>query len=313
MLDALGREVNYLRVSVTQRCNLNCLYCGTDRPDTDELTANELETIIRAFAKLGFNKVRLTGGEPLLRRNITDIAARIRAVPGIEKLALTTNGVLLADMAASLKNSGVDAVNISLDTTDENNYQRLTGVNALSKVLRGIDAALTVGIGSVRINAVLIRNVNDGDAENLIALARERALDVRFIELMPFSDEGKNEALVVKAEEILQRFPYLTPLEQKDRGGQTAKYYTAPGFQGKIGFISPVSDKFCASCNRVRLLSTGQVRPCLGYERTYDLKPFIDHEDQLIGIIKTAVRSKPAGHNFGCAYGNMHAMNRIGG
>ena len=313
MLDALGREVNYLRVSVTQRCNLNCLYCGTDSPDTHELTAAELEAVARAFAGLGFQKVRLTGGEPLIRQDIIEIAERIGAVPGIQKLAVTTNGVLLEQSAAALKGAGVDAVNVSLDTTDEENYTRLTGVNALQKVLRGLDAALTAGIRHVRVNAVLIRGVNDADAGKLIELAKDRKLDVRFIELMPFSDKGKNEDLVVKEKELLERFSYLAPLPPSERGGQPAKYYSAPGFQGRIGFISPVSDKFCANCNRVRLLSTGKIRPCLGDEATYDLRPYIGNEEKMREVIKTAVYAKPAGHHFECAYGQLHAMNRIGG
>lgn len=312
MLDALGRDVNYLRISVTQRCNLHCMYCGADCPDTGELTAEEISRITAAFVKEGVTKVRLTGGEPLLRRDIAEIAAGIRAVPGVKKLVLTTNGVLLAEQATALRNAGVDAVNVSLDALEEDAYEKLTGANALQKVLSGIDAALHAGL-RLRVNSVLLRGQNEAQAEKLIALARDIPVDVRFIELMPFSEAGRNSAAVIRAEELLERFSFLTPVPAKSDDPSVAKYYTAPGFCGQIGFITPVSDKFCDQCNRIRLLSDGTVRPCLGHERTYDLKPVLHDDKKLREVIRRAIYEKPAGHNFECAYGNLHAMNKIGG
>ena len=160
---------------------------------------------------------------------------------------------------------------------------------------------------------MLIRGENDTQAEKLVDFARDNPVDVRFIELMPFSEQGKNDALVIKAAELLERFPYLTPLPPKKLGESVAKYYTAPGFKGRVGFISPVSEKFCAQCSRVRLLSTGEVRPCLAYDTAYDLKPFLGDEARLVEEIEKAILRKPAGHAFGCDYGNIHAMNKIGG
>ncbi|MCQ2462633.1 MAG: GTP 3',8-cyclase MoaA [Clostridia bacterium] len=312
MKDNLGREINYLRVSVTQRCNLNCVYCGCENPDRDEMTADEIEKAVRAFAKLGINKVRLTGGEPLVRNDITEIACRLRKTDGIKKLVLTTNGVRLFELAQELKAAGVDAINVSLDSLDRENYKKMTGRDALPDVLRGIDRAIECGIKKIRINSVLIRGFNDMQADNLIYYAKDRNVDVRFIELMPFSDAGNNEKLIVKADEILKRFPFLTPVEGT-MAQSVAKYYEAEGFKGKIGFITPVSDKFCSQCNRIRLLSTGKIRPCLGYDTTYDIREYLNDEEKLLSVIEKAISSKPAGHNFECAYGNVHAMNKIGG
>ncbi len=311
MLDSFGRDVNYLRVSVTQRCNLNCLYCGAAAPEGRELTEDEIVTIVAACAGVGVTKVRLTGGEPLLRRDIAEIAARLRALPGIQKLGITTNGVLLSEQAAALREAGIDAVNVSLDTLDAAEYRRLTGADVLGSVLDGIDAALAAGFRRVRVNSVLIRGENEDAAERLIALAKDRPVDVRFIELMPFSESGKNEALVIPAAELLARFPFLVSATEREVG--VAKYYTAAGYAGRIGFIAPVSDKFCAACNRLRLLSTGELRPCLGYEKTFDLNPVLHDPAKLEATIRAAILSKPIGHNFACAYGSMHAMNKIGG
>ena len=312
MLDSFGREVNYLRVSLTQRCNLNCAYCGAGRPDLRELRADEIVRITAVCAALGVSKVRLTGGEPLLRDDVAEIAAGIRGVPGIRKLAVTTNGVCLAQKAAALREAGVDAVNISLDTLDAARYKKLTGKAALPRVLEGVDAALAAGFRHVRINSVLIRGENDGEAEKLIALAKDRPVDVRFIELMPFSSAEQNAARMVTARELLARFPFLTPAGTETDGG-AAKYYYAPGYLGRIGFISPVSDKFCDTCNRLRLLSTGELRPCLGHEQTFDLRPYLDDAGKMKAIVQAAILAKPVGHNFDCAYGGLHAMNKIGG
>ena len=313
MLDSFGRDVSYLRVSVTQRCNLNCSYCGTGAPDPDELTPAQIVTIVRAFASLGVDKVRLTGGEPLARKDIPDIAAGIKEISGIKKLALTTNGVLLEQKARELKNAGVDAVNISLDTLDREKFRKITGRDLLPEVIKGIESAIEAGFGRVRINSVLMRGKNDADAGSLIRLAEKYPVDVRFIELMPFSSAEKNASLMIPQSELLSRFPFLVPQAEKGGASSTAKYYTAEGFLGKIGFISPVSDKFCADCNRIRLLSNGKLRPCLGHEKTYDLKACLDDPEKLVSTIKEAIAAKPVGHNFDCAYGGLHAMNKIGG
>lgn len=316
MIDSFGRKINYLRVSVTKRCNLNCSYCGAECEKDEELSPQEIEKIVRAFARLGITKVRLTGGEPLLRSDICEIAERIGKIDGLKKLAITTNGVLLSKYAERLKKAGVNAVNISLDTTDKKQYKKITGFDLLDKVYEGIDEAEKVGLSPIRLNAVLIRGENDDQAEKLINIAKDRKIDVRFIELMPFSDEGENEKLVIRGEEILKAFPFLKELEGDKKGDfekSVAKYYSAENFKGRIGFITPVSDKFCSECNRIRLLSDGKVRPCLGNSEVFDLMPYINDEELLLKKAKEAILAKPTEHKFSCSYGHSHGLNKIGG
>ena len=316
MIDSYGRKIDYLRISLTKRCNLNCSYCGAECERADELTKDEILKIVNVFAKLGITKVRLTGGEPLVRNDICEIAEGISAIPGIKKLAVTTNGILLSKYAKRLKASGVNTVNISLDTTDKGQYAEITGFDLIHKVFEGIDAAEKAGLAPIRLNAVLIRGRNDDQAEKLIAIAKDRKIDVRFIELMPFSDDGDNERLVVRGEEILSAFPHLKPVESKSRGAfekSVARYYTADGFKGRIGFITPVSDKFCSECNRIRLLSDGKVKPCLGSEKVFDLRPFLNDEELLLEKVQQAILAKPVEHKFSCGYGHSHGLNKIGG
>lgn len=317
MIDSYNRKIDYLRVSVTKRCNLNCSYCGAKTEKAYELSAHEIETIVRAFVKLGITKVRLTGGEPLVRADICDIAQRLGKIDGIKKLAITTNGILLKKYAALLKGSGINAVNISLDTTDRRQYEKITGFDLIDRVFEGIDEAERVGLSPIRLNAVLIRGENDGQAESLISIARDREIDVRFIELMPFSDDGENERLVIKGEELLEKFPFLKKVEDSTKNSfekSVARYYTADGFKGRIGFITPVSEKFCFSCNRIRLLSDGKVRPCLGNDTIFDLREYINDEQLLLQKAKEAILSKPLEHKFSsCSYGHSHGLNKIGG
>ena len=312
MIDSYGRKINYLRVSVTKRCNLNCSYCGACKTDEKELTPEQIERIVKCFASLGFTKVRLTGGEPLVRQDITEIAERISRIDTIKKLAITTNGINLGPMAQQLKKAGVNAVNISLDTTDPVQFRALTGADKLDKVFFGIDECERVGLTPIRLNAVLIRGQNDNQAEKLIEIAKDRNIDVRFIELMPFSDEGENESLIVKGEEILARFPFLKKAHT-EKEKSVAQYYVADNFKGRVGFINPVSDKFCSKCNRIRLLSDGKLKPCLGSDTVFDLMKYIDDEEKLLKQIEKAILSKPTEHKFSCGYGNSHGMNTIGG
>ena len=316
MIDSYGRKINYLRVSVTKRCNLNCSYCGAcNEKDDTELTAEQTEKIVRAFADCGITKVRLTGGEPLVRKDICDIAERISRIDGIKKLALTTNGIRLRELAKPLKEAGISAINISLDTTDKKQYKELTGFDGLQKVFEGISECESVGLSPIRLNAVLIKGQNDSQAENLISIARDRKIDVRFIELMPFSDEGENEKLVIRGEEILRSFPFLraVPSDKTDFEKSVARYYEAEGFKGRIGFITPISDKFCSECNRIRLLSDGKVKACLGNDEVIDLMDVIDDEKLLRERVRHAILSKPMEHKFSCGYGASHGLNKIGG
>ena len=311
MKDNLGREISYLRVSVTQRCNLNCVYCGKSdcaKKET-ELSPGTIEKLVRAFVKCGINKVRITGGEPLVRKDICEITERIHSIGGVETLALTTNGVYLARYAENLKKAGLDSVNISLDSTDGSTYRHLTGADVLKKVLEGIDEAQSAGLSPVKINAVLMKGVNSDGAGELINLAKNRNIDVRFIELMPFSDEGENASLIVTGDEILKEFPFLNPIDYKEG---TARYYSADGFKGRIGLINPITQKFCSDCNRIRLLSDGKVKPCLGYDTAYDIMQFTDDEDRLLEEVKNIILKKPAGHSFENKSAG-HGLNRTGG
>ncbi len=312
LTDSFGRTIDYLRVSVTTRCNLNCVYCG--KPDCEkkeaELTLPQIETLVRAFARCGIRKVRITGGEPLVRADIAAITRAIAQTPGIETVALTTNGVLLAPLAKKLADAGLQSVNISLDSTDGSTYRHLTGADVLQRVLDGIAAAQDAGLSPIKINAVLMKGVNADGAGALIDLARRGPVDVRFIELMPFSDAGETDGLRVTSDELLRQFPFLTPLPED--ANETAQYYTAPDFCGRVGFISPVSHKFCDRCNRVRLLANGSVRLCLAANETFDLLAYLQDEDALCAQIKRLILQKPAAHAFG-RIKTEHGLSRTGG
>ncbi|MBQ6267506.1 MAG: GTP 3',8-cyclase MoaA [Clostridia bacterium] len=311
MKDRFGREITYLRVSVTRRCNLNCVYCGKadcEKKET-ELAPAVIERLVRAFVACGIRKVRITGGEPLVRADVCEIIARLRAIDGVETLALTTNGVLLAQSAAALKQAGLDSVNISLDSTDGSTYRHLTGADVLERVLAGIEAAQTVGLFPIKVNAVLMKGVNSDGAGALIDLAKTRSIDVRFIELMPFSDAGETASLLVTGAELLRRFPFLTPIESE---AGTAKYYTGPGFLGRVGLINPITEKFCADCSRIRLLADGRVKPCLGDETVYDLTPYLDDAPALQREAARCILQKPAGHQFE-SRAAAHGLNETGG
>lgn len=310
MKDNFGREINYLRISVTQRCNFNCPYCSVGKPDINELTAFEIAVFARAFAKAGIKKIRLTGGEPLIRDDISEVAAAVKKAANPETLAVTTNAFLLKEKGYELKKAGVDAVNISLDTLDSECFRRMTGRDAFSAVMNGLYEALSVGFEQVKINTVLIRGVNDGGAEKLISFAKEYPVDVRFIELMPTDGDNNHGEKLVSSKELLSRFPFLSPVSHED---SAAVYYSSEGFRGRIGFISPVSKKFCSSCNRIRLLSNGCVKPCLGQRDVYDLRPFLNDENRLFEEICSVIQKKPAGHRFEDPGGRLISMNQIGG
>lgn len=311
MKDKFGREISYLRISITKRCNLNCVYCGKEECEKKEteLTPDAYYKIAKAFAKCGIKKVRITGGEPLVRGDVADIIRLIRTIPEIQTIALTTNAVYLKDYAKQLKKAGLDSVNISLDSTDGSTYRHLTGADVLNRVTEGIEQAQKVGLFPIKINAVLMKGVNSDGTGELISLAKDNKIDVRFIELMPFFEDVDTADLLVTGEEILKQFPFLEPLP--DEKG-TAKYYSQKGFKGRIGLINPVSDKFCGECNRIRLLCDGKIKPCLGYDTAYDIMPFIDNEEELLKEIKNIILKKPAGHHFEDK-NIAHGLNKTGG
>ena len=325
MFDSCRRDIHYLRLSVTDRCNLRCRYCmpdGAKIPEHEEvLTHEEFLRLAALFAQCGIDTVRITGGEPLVRRGVEQLTAGLKAIPGIRRVALTTNGVLLAQKLPALLAAGLDSVNISLDTLHPETFRRITGKDELAAVQNGIRAALASGI-PVKLNCVPQPGVNEGELESLAALAQEHPLQVRFIEMMPIGFGAGLPGL--SSLELLERFyrrwPQLQPVTRAQEhalGDGPAVYYTVPGWQGSIGFIAAVHGKFCASCNRVRLTSQGFLRPCLASESGTDLRALLRSgadDAALLQAIQNTILAKPREHHFG--QGSMPAtrgMYRIGG
>ena len=325
LIDAFGRRLTYLRVSVTDRCNLRCTYClpeDADFPfgDRDFLSPAEIETMVGALVRLGIRRVRLTGGEPLVRKDLLEIARRLKALPGLENLALSTNGTELARLAPALKEAGVDRVNISVDSLDPERFREITRRGDLAEVWRGVEAALAAGLDPVKLNAVLLQSNRD-DVDRLAALTLDRPLHARFIEVMP---TGVNHHLqpgeFVSADDtqarLEERFGPLIPTELGPRTGP-AKAYRFAGAVGTVGFITPLSHTFCADCNRLRLTSRGELRLCLFADRTYPLRPLLAAADPGAALedeILRVLQEKPAEHNLTQGdYGNLQSFMQIGG
>ena len=307
MFDAYGRNIHYLRLSVTDLCNLRCRYCMPDGVEKLEreavLTYEEFLRLAALFAQCGIDTVRITGGEPLVRRGVEQLTAGLKAIPGIRRVALTTNGVLLAQKLPALLAAGLDSVNISLDTLHPETFRRITGKDELAAVQNGIRAALASGI-PVKLNCVPQPGVNEGELESLAAFAQEHPLQVRFIEMMPIG-MGK-EFHGVSEEELLrilgEKLPRFSPYVGEPLGNGPCHYYDVDGFSGKIGFISAVSHKFCGECNRIRLTSQGFLKTCLQYAAGRDLREVIrsgGSDEVLKAVILEALAGKPDGHVFG--------------
>ncbi|NLP48234.1 MAG: GTP 3',8-cyclase MoaA [Clostridiales bacterium] len=314
--DSFGRNIGYLRISLTRRCNLNCLYCS---PETEaeyyEMTADEIELCSKIFAELGVKKIRLTGGEPTMRHDLAEIVRRIKSLKKIKEIAMTTNALNLSlPLARQLKAAGLDRINIGIDSLDSQTYKAITGADRLDDALKGIDAALEAGFQPLRINVVLVKGINDKEVESFISLARDNPLDVRFIELMPFS-QGKACPSGLSNADILSKHPQLKPLakNENDEASGPCLYYASSEFLGRVGFISPISHKFCSDCNRVRLLSDAVLKPCLGHESEVDLKPYLKDYDSLKTAIERAVFDKPAAHAFESGPCSSRGMRTIGG
>src|SRR2546425_4677407 len=279
MKDQYGRELKDLRISLTDRCNLRCVYCmpaeGIDfRPAEELLADHELLLLVRVAAELGVSRVRLTGGEPTVRPGVVDLVRQIAAIPGIEDVAMTTNGLLLEYLAGPLAEAGLRRVNISLDTMDPQKFFRITRGGRVEKVLSGITAAETAGLRPIKLNSVVVRGFNEDDVVPLAALTLERPWEIRFIEMMPFSSAGDcAEAAVVKSEETMAAIEgALGALEPVDlSGSDPARTYRLPRASGMLGFISPVSQPFCAKCGRLRLTADGRLRLCLLRDDEVDL------------------------------------------
>ena len=322
MFDSTRREIHYLRLSVTDLCNLRCRYCMPDGVEKLEreavLTYEEFLRLAALFAQCGIDTVRVTGGEPLVRRNVAQLVAGLKAIPGIRKVTMTTNGILLAQQLPTLLAAGLDSVNISLDTLRPEVFRQITARDEFAAVQAGLQAALESGL-PVKLNCVPQAGVNEGELEDLAALAENRPLQVRFIEMMPI---GYGAAMpCISGPELRQRFarrwPELQPLTEAAFGDGPAVYYTVPGWQGSIGFIAAVHGKFCASCNRVRLTSQGFLRPCLASEAGCDLRALLRSgadDTQLLAAIRETIWAKPREHHFeDSSMPTTRGMYRIGG
>ena len=317
MVDSFGRDITYMRVSVTELCNLRCRYCMPEegickKTHEQMLTEEEMITAIRAAASLGIRKLRITGGEPLVKNNILSICRRASQVPGIRELCITTNGTLLSALAEPLREAGVRRVNISLDTLDAEKFRYISRCGELSQAADGIRAALEAGFEMVKLNTVLIGGFNDDEIPALAELTRRYPLDLRFIELMPMVESGDfGPEAFLPCTAVLDRLPELRPVSPD---GGVARLYRLPGAQGSIGLISPVSAHFCAACNRIRLTADGKIKPCLHSGEEYSLKG-LAYED-MVEELKRAILCKPSWHGALDAENRSRAgrsMNQIGG
>lgn len=315
MLDGEGRLIEYLRLSVTDRCNCRCTYCmpagGVPMlGHKDILSFEELTEVVGACAQLGVHKVRLTGGEPLVRRGLPELVRMIRAVPGVEELAMTTNATLLAPVAAELHHAGLDRLNVSLDTLDTARYAELTRGGSLEDALAGLAAARDAGFSRTKVNCVLMGGVNDADVPRLAELARTEPIDVRFIELMPMGPcAGWPKARFVPAETVLEAVPGLVPL----RRDGVAELWHAPGWVGNVGLIRPMSHRFCDGCSRIRVTADGRLKPCLHSAAELPLRGL--HGDALLAELRRGIAAKPAYHHMDQDHASQSArdMNEIGG
>ena len=325
MFDRYQRDIHYLRLSVTDLCNLRCRYCMPDGVEKLEreavLTYEEFLRLAALFARCGIDTVRVTGGEPLVRKNVAQLVAGLKETPGIRRVTLTTNAVLLAEQLPALLDAGLDSVNISLDTLRPEVFRQITARDDFAAVQAGLQAALQSGL-PVKLNCVPQAGVNEGELEQLAALAKDNAMQVRFIEMMPI---GYGAAMpCISGPELRARFarrwPELAPLsaaQEHALGDGPAVYYTVPGWQGSIGFIAAVHGKFCASCNRVRLTSQGFLRPCLASETGCDLRDLLRSgadDAQLLAAIRETIWAKPREHHFNdSSMPATRGMYRIGG
>jgi cyclic pyranopterin phosphate synthase len=306
--DKFGRQITDLRISVTDRCNFRCVYCRSADPENyrahDEILSwNELDRLARIFLSLGIRKIRITGGEPLVREGVEDYIARLHAL-GVEDLSMTTNGHLLAERRDRLIQAGMRRINISLDSLDAGKFERITRTKSFANVMRGIDAVQNSCLGPAKVNAVLVRGLNDGEVEAFAAFARERALIMRFIEVMPLdADRHWARELVVPAAEVHRRIDAQWKLEPipHEPSETSRKYRFADGAPGEIGLIASVTQPFCGHCSRIRLTADGKLRTCLFSKEDHDLRPLLRggaSEDDLAAYIGSVVLEKEEGHRI---------------
>lgn len=333
LIDKYGREITYLRISLTDRCNFRCIYCSPSDKNfcfikhQDILRFEEILEIAQVAVKMGMTKIRLTGGEPLVRKGVIAFIEKLRAIEGLEDISMTTNGYYLSEMAESLKKAGLNRVNISLDSLQREKFKMITGFDGLERVLQAIDTSLELGLEPVKINVVLLKGINDDEVENFIQLTYDKPLYVRFIELMPTNHELTqiNQGHFVSADNIKEKmkmkFPDLRPISI-EKGYGPAVYYQLPGAKGMVGFITAVSQHFCAKCNRIRLTAEGKIRPCLFNSREVEIRdrlrkiPMNEKEKREKTIqycLEEAIKIKPFRHHIGNKNLSEFDMSKIGG
>ena len=307
LIDPFGRSIDYVRLSVTDQCDLRCFYCMPKGfKDFEEpehwLSFDEIERVMRAFSELGTRRVRLTGGEPLVRKNLPELASRLAALPGIEDLSLSTNATRLARHAEALKQGGVSRINVSLDTLKPERFKEITS-GRLDKVIDGLMAAKAAGLRPIKVNMVVMKGVNDDEVEEMVEFCIEHGFTLRFIETMPVGDTGRNAAdhyvdLQQVKQRLQQRFELVPGVMP---GGGPARYCQVGGTDLNIGFITPISQHFCETCNRVRLSVDGTLYMCLGQEHNFELRPLLRagiSDDELKEAIVHAIGLKPERHEF---------------
>ena len=323
LVDSFGRKINYLRLSVTDRCNLRCSYCMP--PDgivkhshAETLSYEDLLTVARAAVAIGIEKIRVTGGEPLVRKGIIQFLSSLSAIPGLRQLVLTTNGLLLDELSVPLRRAGVQRLNISLDSLRPEVFARITRCGDLSRVLSGIAAAEQAGF-PIKLNAVVMRGVNDDELLDFAAMTLERPITVRFIEYMPAIKEPGWQGLVMPGDEIIGRVAARYPLSKLEQGelAGPAREFRIDGACGTIGIITPLSSHFCGECNRIRVTSTGKARSCLFCDSEVDLKPYLGRDDTelLTKALRAIVDAKPGRHRLSMAESDHRSftMSAIGG
>jgi cyclic pyranopterin phosphate synthase len=326
LVDAFRRPITYLRVSVTDRCNLRCVYCMPEAglpwiPKPDILSFEEITTIVRAAASIGVRSIRLTGGEPLIRRDLDRLVAMIAAIPGIDDIALSTNGLLLEQQAPALAAAGLRRVNVSLDTLHDDRFTAIARRPGLERTLAGIDAAVAHGLTPVKVNCVLMRGTNDDELEAFAKLTRERAVHVRFIEVMPVEDNvDLQRDAWISSDEVLARLGALgelTPVPNP-HGNGPARTFAYDGAPGTLGVISPLAHDYCERCNRVRLSADGRLKLCLFGDHLIDLRTPLragGGEAAIVGLFRGAMHVKPERHHLelGETSSMMRAFSEIGG
>lgn len=320
LIDGHGRKVDYLRLSITDRCDFRCLYCMSDKvkfvPHEDVLSLEEYLRLVKLFISMGVKKIRITGGEPLMRKGAIWFLEQISRIPGLNELVITTNGSQLDQQAHRLRKAGVSRLNISLDSLDKERFKQITRVGNLEKVLRGITTAKKEGFHNIKLNTVLMRGINEDEASDLVSFAIREGLDISFIEEMPLGNIGHDRALTYVSNEstfegIKADFNLVRSAQHT---GGPAQYWQIPGTKTKVGFISPNSHNFCSSCNRLRLSCKGELFPCLGQEGRVELagllRQYPSDDSYLKQAILQSIKSKPMGHDFNLA-GDQPAVVRF--